>query len=251
MKSPRPVVAVVLVGLFVGAIPLFGQQPGAMHDEASPAKTGIRTVYLIRHGQYDHTDPRDATVGKDLVPLGIAQARLVAARLRGLPVEWSSFRSSTMTRARDTALVIGQDFPELTLESTPLLNECTPPTRRTEVTAHLKQDDLDACATRLQTAFDELFAPSPEGDRNDLVVAHGNVIRYFVTRVLGVDPTAWLGLAIANCSLTVVKVLPDGTTILLSYSDVGHMPPNLQTWTAPGSKAELTIPRPSPTPAGP
>jgi len=208
---------------------------------AAAAQPGVRTVYLIRHGQYDQKDPRDETVGRGLVPLGIAQARLVAARLLGLKVEWSSFRSSTMTRARQTALVIGQDFPELQLVSTPMLNECTVPTRRKDIEALEKPEEIVACRDRLAKDFDEIFVPSPKGDQNDLIVAHGNVIRYFVTRALDVDPEAWLGLAIGNCSLTVIEVLPDGSKKLLSFSDVGHIPPNLQTWTSPGPKATLSI----------
>ena len=96
-------------------------------DDATAKTDGVRTVYLIRHGDYDSADPRDPDVGKELVPLGVAQARLVAARLRGMPVRFSSLSSSTMTRARQTALVIGDEFPELQLETSRLIRECLPP----------------------------------------------------------------------------------------------------------------------------
>ena len=78
---------------------------------AETAKKGTRTIYLVRHGQYDHADKRDEFTGRELVPLGIAQARLLAARLRAMPVRFSSLTSSTMTRARQTAQVIGREFP--------------------------------------------------------------------------------------------------------------------------------------------
>lgn len=79
-----------------------------------PVKTdGVRTVYLIRHGDYDHDDERVPDVGKVLVPLGVAQARIVGARLRGLPIELTSLHSSTMTRARQPALVVGEGFPDI------------------------------------------------------------------------------------------------------------------------------------------
>ena len=87
---------------------------------------GIRTLYLIRHGQYDHDDDRDPDIGKALIPLGIAQSRLVAGRLKSLPVTMNSLISSTMTRARQTAMIINQDFPELELRQTRLIRECTP-----------------------------------------------------------------------------------------------------------------------------
>jgi len=59
------------------------------------------------------------------------------------------------------------------------------------------------------------------------VVCHGNVIRWFVCRVLNVDPMAWLGMSIANCSVTVVRVAPDGELKLLAFADTGHLSPDL------------------------
>jgi len=208
-----------------------------------PVKTdGVRTVYLIRHGEYDHEDERDPDIGKALVPLGVAQARIVGARLRGFPVEMTSLYSSTMTRARQTALVIGEEFPELELQTSRLIRECTPPTWREDVMADETEADLEACTEQLEEAFPLYFAPSPDADRHDIVVCHGNVIRYFVTKVLKVDSMAWLGMSIGNCSLTVVTVNADGSMKLLSYGDVGHLPPNLTTRTAPGQPIELAVP---------
>ncbi len=206
--------------------------------------TGVRTIYLIRHGDYDHADDRDPDVGKGLVPLGVAQARLVAHRLRSMPVEWTSLHASTMTRARETAQVVAQELPHLELQTSRLLRECTPATWRQDIMAEETSADLDACQDQLEAAFTAYFTPSPAADRHDILVCHGNVIRYLVTRVLKVDPMAWLGMSIGNCSLTVVKILPDGSMKLLSYSDVGHIPPGLQTRTAPGESRDLSVPRP-------
>jgi serine/threonine-protein phosphatase PGAM5 len=217
--------------------------PGAMSSAEEQSTTdGVRTVYLIRHGDYDHTDQRDPDVGRGLTPLGVAQAKLVAARLRGLPVEITSLSSSTMTRARQTALVIGEEFPDLELHTSALLRECTPPTRRKDVMAEETEADLEACTKQLEKAFALYFAPSPDADHHDVIVCHGNMIRYLVTRVLGVDTDAWLGMSIGNCSLTVVTVFADGSMKLLSYSDVGHLPPNLTTRTAPENPVSLTVP---------
>lgn len=203
---------------------------------------GVRTVYLIRHGEYDREDQRDPDVGKGLVPLGVAQARLVGSRLRGLPWEMTSLHSSTMTRARQTALVIGEDLPHLELETTRMLRECTPPTWREDIMAEEDPADVEACRQQLEKAFAVFLAPSPAGDRHDVVVCHGNVIRYFVTRALKVDPLAWLGMSIGNCSLTVIKIAADGSMKLMSYGDVGHLPPNLTTRTSPGTKRNLNPP---------
>ncbi len=221
----------------------FAMIPASVSWTDETAKTnGVRTVYLIRHGEYDHADQRDPYVGKGLVPLGVAQSKIVAARLRGLPVEITSLHSSTMTRARETALVIGEEFPDLEVQTSRLISECTPPTRRTDIMAEETKADLKACTRQLEEAFSQYFAPSPDADRHDVLVCHGNVIRYFVTRVLGVDTEAWLGMSIGNCSLTVVTVNADGSTRLLSFSDVGHLPPNLTTRTSPGIPIDLEVP---------
>lgn len=197
--------------------------------ESVKSGEGVRTLYLIRHGQYDQEDERDPDVGRALLPLGVAQARLVAARLASLPVEMTSLHSSTMTRARQTALVIGRDFPRLDLQQSRLLRECTMPTWREDIMAGEDPADLEDCLDQVERAFAKYFVTSPDADRHDIIVCHGNVIRYFVTRVLGVDSMSWLRMAIGNCSLTVVRINPDGAMKLLCFSDVGHLPPNMQT----------------------
>jgi len=194
----------------------------------SVAEPGSRTLYLVRHGYYDWEDESDPEVGKALIPLGVAQARLVSARLVALPVEMSMLYSSTMTRARQTAAVIHKDFPELKWVKSPKLSECTPTTWREDVMEGTEPEEVAACEEQLQAAFDQFFVPSSDGDRHEMVVCHGNVIRWFVTRALGVDTEAWLGMSVSNCSLTVIRVNADGTMKLLKIGDAGHIPPNLQ-----------------------
>ena len=237
LVSSRFRTGAVLLAAWLAFVP-----SSAFSAEEQSKADGVRTVYLIRHGEYDHTDQRDPDVGRGLTPLGVAQAKIVAARLRGMPVEISSLHSSTMTRARETALVIGEEFPELEVQTSPLISECTPPTRRDDIMAVETKADLKACTKQLDEAFELYFAPSPDVDRHDVIVCHGNVIRYFVTKVLGVDTEAWLGMSIGNCSLTVVTVNADGSMRLLSFSDVGHLPPNLTTRTGPAQPIDLKVP---------
>jgi len=198
---------------------------------ARAQEPGTRWLYLVRHGFYDYHDERDPEVGKALVPLGVAQARLTAHRLAALPIYISSLCSSTMTRAYETALVIGEEFPDLQITKYKQLSECAPPTWREDIMAEYTEEEMIACRDKLDAAFAEFFVPSSGDDRHDIVVCHGNVIRYFVTRILNVDTLAWLGMSVGNCSLTIVRINPDGTMKLLSVGDVGHLPPNLQSGT--------------------
>jgi serine/threonine-protein phosphatase PGAM5 len=205
---------------------------------------GIRTIYLIRHGDYDQSDTSDSDINNKLTPLGIAQARLLSARLKAMPVEFTSLTSSTMTRARETATVINKDFPKLKLLQSDLIRECTPPTWRKDIMDETDSLELVDCKSNLGKAFKEIFIPSPDSkDRNDIIVCHGNVIRYFVTKILNVDPMSWLQMSITNCSLTIIRVLPDGKMKLDAFSDYGHIPENMRTFTGGDNESkELVIP---------
>lgn len=218
--------------------------PAASGQQNNTEKKGVRTIYLIRHGQYDHADRRDEYVGRGLVPLGIAQARLLAARLRAMPVEFTSLTSSTMTRARQTAMVINREFPRLELKQSELICECTPPTWRQDIMAETKAAETETCVKNIEQFFRETFIPAAAaGDRHELVVCHGNVIRYFVTKALQVDTMSWLQMSIGNCSLTVIRVLPDGKMKLDAFGDYGHIPENMRTFTGGDDEArELVIP---------
>jgi len=208
-------------------------------------ETGTRTIYLIRHGHYDENDEQDEYTGNELTPLGIAQARLLSTRLKSMSIEFSSITSSTMTRARQTAMIINEEFPNLKLKQNELICECSPPTWREDIMAREDSIDLAICAENLEKAYNEFFIPSfDENVRNDIIVCHGNVIRYFVTKVLKVDTMAWLQMSITNCSLTIIRVKPDGTAKLDTFSDYGHIPENMRTFTGGNNESrELFFPK--------
>src|SRR5258705_1675926 len=140
------------------------------------------TIYLVRHGSYNPDPKIDAERGPGLNALGIAQARLVAARLRGLPFHFDSITSSTMTRARETATIIHDSLNEVMFGGSARFSECTPPAYR-KVADETPEDQAN-CAKRLDEAFAVLFVPARTATRNNFAVAHGNVIRYFVKNAL-------------------------------------------------------------------
>jgi serine/threonine-protein phosphatase PGAM5 len=207
---------------------------------AQDNSNGIRTIYLIRHGEYAPADDNIPDSLNKLTPLGIAQARLVAARLKSMNIKFNSLISSTMMRAKQTAMVINEDFPELKLKQSDLIRECTPPSWREDIMAGVDTTEREACVQNLEQAFQKYFVPSPdEENRNDIIVCHGNVIRYFVTKVLKVNTMSWLQMSITNCSLTIVRVFPDEHMKLDVFSDYGHIPENMRTFT--GGKNESKV----------
>lgn len=216
--------------LIVSATTAHAQSAIATPDSVGAPLPGLRTLYLVRHGLYDQDDPRDETTGQGLVPVGREQARLVGERLAALGVRFTTLITSPLTRARETADIIATLLPGLAPTIETDLAECTPPTWRQNVARTLVVEEAQGCRDRLERAFGRLFVPSPDGDRHEILVCHGNVIRWLWCRALGVDPAAWLGLTIANCSLTVIQVRPDGSCKLFLFGDLGHLPPALQTY---------------------
>lgn len=233
--------ALVLLGLAPAAAapPRSASDPGTS-AVAMPA--GTRTLVLVRHGNYDEEDPRDERVGGALRPIGVAQAKLAGARLHALPFRFDALVASPLTRARQTAELLAVELGLGAPRIDPDLAECTPPTRRADIMAREKAEDLAACAAQLDRLAARLIAPSEGGDSRELVVAHGNVIRFLVTRALAVDTTAWLGMSIGHASLTVIVIDGEGAARVIAVGDVGHLPPPFRTGAFGDPQRDLAVP---------
>ncbi len=220
----------ILMGVLlsvVSALPAVAVLP----DREEP----VRTIVLIRHGEYEHDHDCDEDIGCGLVALGRQQARLVADRLKAMPIGFTSIQASAMTRARQTGAIIAERFPELELAIHRDIRECTPNTWREDIMADMEPGEGEECEANLEAAWGRIFVPAEGANEYDIVVCHGNVIRWFVTQVLKVDRMAWLQMSIANCSLTVVQVRADGSKKLIAFADSGHIPYSMTTY--PGTEA--------------
>jgi serine/threonine-protein phosphatase PGAM5 len=237
----RLVLVLALFGTLVSAA-LGSDAPPAAGLTGGSQPKGVHFIYLIRHGMYDRDEKADDRVGNGLNALGHEQARLLGARLAVLPVKFHALVSSDFTRARETADDIGALLHMATVRDT-LLHECTPTAEHPEYMAGATPADISLCVSNLEAAWKKYFAPTPEADTHDLLICHGNVIRWLVAEATGGDVRQWYRPDIANASLTVLAVRADGTCRLVMYSDVGHIPVEKQTWagrgpgwTVPGAK---------------
>ena len=83
-----------------------------------------------------------------------------------------------------------------------------------------------ADGARIEAGFRKFFY-RPKNDQQDttheLLVCHGNVIRYCTLRALQLPPEAWLRLSHANCAMTVVRISAGGHCSLESFGDAGHL----------------------------
>jgi serine/threonine-protein phosphatase PGAM5 len=67
-----------------------------------------------------------------------------------------------------------------------------------------------------ETSNDEL-------DEFEIIVGHGNMIRWFLCRALQLPPEAWLRFSTFNCSITYLVIRPEGLVVARSVGDTGHL----------------------------
>lgn len=214
----------------------------AMTPVAAAEVPAARTIIVVRHGHYAPDPSAGENPGPGLSPLGVAQARLAGARLAGIAKRFDALYVSPMQRARDTAAVIAADLQGQEFAVVEDLAECTPMTRRTEIMKDEKPEDTVACKAQLDRLFARYFKPAQGDERTEMLVCHGNVTRYLVTRALGVDTAAWLEMSFHHASITTIRVEADGRFKVIAAGDSGHLPPNMLTGATGDSDRSLAIP---------
>jgi len=140
-----------------------------------------------------------------------------------------------MTRATETANIILKHLPQdIQQSSCDLIREGAPCTPEPPI-SHWEPEPQEFWeeGARIEAAFRKYFhraEPSQDKTSVDVLVCHGNVIRYFVCRALQFDPRAWLRMAVHNGSITILIIRPTGRVSLLELGGAGHFPPDMLTF---------------------
>lgn len=216
-------------------------------------KGKTRHIILVRHGQYDESSKDDDK--RKLTPLGRLQAIQTGRRLKEImegsnhfekqqfrgPCVFKSILVSDMRRAKETANLIAQELGMTVSSPDSDLNEALAapmiPHRPDIVGA---TEDIDRNHERIERAFQRYFwrdVPKQQGMNDnvaneeenepqhefEIIVCHGNVIRYFLCRALQLPPEAWLRFSTFNCSLTYLMIQPSGYVSCRMLGDIGHL----------------------------
>jgi broad specificity phosphatase PhoE len=184
----------------------------------------FRYLYLVRHGQYDSSQPAPDHLEGGLTKLGHKQAEKTAKYLAHLPI--SALHISSLRRTSETAQPFLALFPDLKPNYTKRLWECVPycsPEMR-PLFAEIPDSQLAVEQAQAQQAYEYYLKPTRGKDRHEIIVAHGNIIRYFVARVLGAHPSIWLNMESRNCGITRMAIDHHGYASLISYNELGHLP---------------------------
>jgi len=178
---------------------------------------GTRTLVLLRHGQYDTED------GGKLTALGRQQAHAAGKYLASIPID--AIWASTLVRAKETAQIVADVLGTHAPRHTGILREgLYTKVEGYVVPASERREDR----ARADAAFAKFFRKS-RTDRTELVVCHGNLIRYLLCRALHVPVVKWLRMTTNHCGITRVLIRETGAVRVVSYNETSHLPTSLVT----------------------
>lgn len=179
----------------------------------------MKTVYLVRHGDYDYQDASLETEGQGLVEIGRQQAQLTADWFQGLNINFTALHSSDYLRARQTAHAISTGLSLDPIQVSLELRECS----------DIYYQDILQSPFSAEAAFAQHFSPSISNDYSyEIVVCHANLIRYFLSRINGWSKEEWRRTMVPNCSVSEVRIDTDGVLSVGILASDAHLPDELR-----------------------
>jgi serine/threonine-protein phosphatase PGAM5 len=195
-----------------------------------------RYLYLVRHGEADDDDA--------LTRAGRLQASAAGERLRY--TRFSAIRHSPMQRAEETADLIADFLPGVPVGASGLLGDYLPPVSGqpdlpppySGLLSSYSPEERSEGAELASAAIQRYARPGGQDD-SELIVTHNFLIGWFVRHALDAPDWRWMGLNQCNGGITVILYRTGMPASLVSYNDIGHLPPALR-WT--GFPAEIVPP---------
>ncbi|CAJ1375093.1 unnamed protein product [Effrenium voratum] len=192
------------------------------------SNVGTRHLLFVRHAQ-----PGEEA---ELSPLGLQQAELAAQRIFS-QVGLSKYKvifHAPSAEAKATADVIQKRLGKVLAKESDLLVEGVPmvPDPAPEQLQQLPKDVLFKDMVRAEGALrTHLWRPAggPESTA-EIVVGHGNQMRYVLCRALQLNPNVWSRFAAGHATVSWLEISSDGSVLLREFGGSGHLPPELRTY---------------------
>lgn len=189
-------------------------------------KTVLKNVILVRHGQYERFKGEDS---KYLTKEGKKQADITGKKLKDIlkNKKINVIYHSNVVRAIETAQIISKYFPDAKLindsnldEGIPYISDPLPKNFKFE------PQKIKADNKRINKAYETYFykPDKNEEDSYQLIICHGNVIRYFLCRALQIPLFAWFRFSSYNCGITWLVLDDEGSVVLREFGSVSHLP---------------------------
>lgn len=146
-------------------------------------------IYLIRHGHTENIDGEAKLSDK-----GELQSESLAKRLSGM--KFDKIYSSDLERSKRTATFYSEEFVEDSR-----LREIY----RVLVGGPIKEGTDPSREENDRNRADDFFEELVNEEGNIAVFAHGNIIRYFLNKIIGSDKDIWSNLFLDHCSVSIIE----------------------------------------------
>ncbi|CAE7205318.1 pgam5 [Symbiodinium pilosum] len=141
---------------------------------------------------------------------------------------------SPAPEAKATAEAIQKALGKVRTKESPLLAEGIPmvpspaPEQLETIPAEILANDGARAEGALRT---HVWQPSGGVDTTaEVVVGHGNSIRYMLCRALQLSPAVWSRFAAGHCTISWIEIRSDGAVVLREFGGAGHLPQELQSY---------------------
>ena len=97
---------------------------------------------------------------------------------------------------------------------------------------HIQIQSVDHQHPRIEEAFRKYFNRADETVKNDevqIIVAHPNVLRYFLCRSLQLPPETYGRYSLGDCSITYLTIDASGVVVCRTVGDMGHLSEEAET----------------------
>tara|TARA_Y100000310_G_C20571476_1_gene758243 strand:- start:627 stop:1163 length:537 start_codon:yes stop_codon:yes gene_type:complete len=146
-------------------------------------------LFLIRHGHTENIDG-EARLSKQ----GISEAKIIAKKLSNL--KFYKVFTSDLTRSIETIKEFTEDY---------ISDERLREVYRVLIGGPEKVGTSEGREERDKKRSDDFFKEILEEKENIAIFCHGNIIRYFLNKVLKTENNIWESLVIDNCSVSIIE----------------------------------------------
>lgn len=227
---------------------LAGQQRSTQN-----AAVARRHIVFVRHAQLSedadekeaarHAGVPGAASAEVLSDVGRRQAELTGARIADVFGAVAAIYHAESPEAKATAHAIRSaakkkrpGVPPPACVASQLLSEGVPRIPSPAPAALLAADEGEVFRdlTRAESALRaHVWTPLGAEDDTvnvDVIVGHGNMMRYLVCRAMQLPPGAWSRLASYNCAITWLDIDASGAVLMREFGGVGHLPSDAITY---------------------
>ncbi|MBS3082259.1 histidine phosphatase family protein [Candidatus Pacearchaeota archaeon] len=152
-------------------------------------------IYLIRHGEAD-----SKVEGIPLTKKGLYEAKIVANEL--LNYNFKKIYFSDLLRAKQTAEIYLELNPDIEIVSDERLREIY----RVLIGGPEKMGTSENREINDKKRADEFFEEILKKGDDVAIFCHGNIIRYYLNKVLKSKENIWESLVINNCSISIITL---------------------------------------------